>query len=146
MNNHLEETAKEADVLNGVQEVITLTDGQSVIIYKCKVKQIGVVLRFLAFLMKSIGMKDLNDQPSMNLSNPAELMMLIADGSDKIYPVACSLCSLDIEQFEDLEIEDAMAIMLKEWDINKDFFLQKVMPMLGRQTAQKSPTSKVSTK
>jgi len=146
MSDYVEETAKEADVLNGEQSSITTTEGNTVVIYKCKVKQIGAVLRFLSFLMKAIGMKDLNDQPEMDLSNPTELMMLIADSSDQIYPVAVSLCSINMEEFENLDIEDAIAIMMAEWELNKGFFLQKVMPMLGRQSAQKSPTSRVSKK
>lgn len=146
MSSYTEETAKEADVLNNIQSDITLSDGSTVTIHKCKVRQIGEVLRFLAYLMREIGMKDLNDQPSMDLNNPTELMMLVANGSDKIYPVASSLCSLTLDEFIDLEIDDAMAIMMREWDLNKGFFLQKVMPMLGKQSAQKSPTSKVSVK
>ena len=142
MNEAINDTAKEADVLNNIQQSVVLTTGEEVTIYKCKVRQIGDVLRFLAFLMKEIGMKDLTDTPTMNLSNPTELMMLLADGSEQIYPVAASLCSLNVDQFKDLEIEDAMDIMMAEWDLNKSFFLQKVMPMLGRKTAQKSPTSK----
>lgn len=146
MNDYVEATAKEADVLNEITNMVTLTTGEDVAILKCKVKQIGIVLRFLSYLMKAIGMKDLNDQPDMDLSNPAELMMLIADGSDHIYPVASSLCSLSQAEFENLEVDDAMAVMMAEWELNRGFFLQKVLPMLGQQPTKKSRTSKASTK
>lgn len=144
MNEYIEDTAKEADIINGTDNTITLSTDIQVYIYKCKVKQIGEVLRFLAYLMKSMGMKDLADQPTKDLSNPTELMMLIADGSDQIYPVATSLCSLSMEEFTDLDIEDAIAIMMAEWELNKGFFLHKIMPMLGRPITPKSPTSKAS--
>jgi len=144
MSDYVEETAKEADVLNEKLPVIELSTGQKVTIYKCKVKQIGVVLRFLVFLMKAIGMKNMSDTPSLDLSNPTELMILMANSSDEIYPVAVSLCSMNMEEFEDLEIDDAMEIMNAEWALNQSFFLQKVMPMIGHQTVQKSPTSKAS--
>lgn len=144
MSNYVEETAKEADVLNNKPLTVTLTTGVEVTILKCKVKQIGDVLRFLSFLMGALGMKNLASKPAVDLEDPTAIMLVIADSAEHVYPVASSLCSLTVEEIEDLEIEDAMSVMMAEWNLNKDFFLQKVIPMLGRKTTQKSPGSRVS--
>ena len=145
MNDYIKETVKESDILNSTEPTVTLSTGETVVIYKCKLKQIGSVLRFIAYMLKAMGMKDINDKPEVDLSNPTKLMMLIADGADHIYPLVASLCSLSLEQLENLDIEDALDIMTAEWDLNKDFFLQKVMPMLGASQTT-SPTSKGSKK
>lgn len=145
MNDYIEETVKESDILNSTEPTVTLSTGETVVIHKCKLKQMGSILRFIAYMLKAMGMKDISDKPDIDLSNPTELMMLVADGADHIYPVVASLCSLTLEQLEDTDIEDALDIMMAEWDLNKDFFLQKAMPMLGAGQA-KSPTSKASKK
>lgn len=144
MSEHTKATAADADVLNNTPQVLTLTTGEEVTIHKCKVKQIGIVLNFLAYLMKSIGMKDLNDKPAVDLTDTTEIMTLIVNGTPQIYPVSVSLCSLNMEQFEDLEIDDAMAIMMAQWELNQAFFLQKILPMLNRKQTVTPPTSRVS--
>jgi len=146
MSNYTKETKEVSDILNEEQPVITLSTGDTVTIYKCKVRQIGQVLHFIKFVMAEIGMDTPSDKVNADLNNTAVLMDLVINGMDKIYPVASALCSLTEDQFLDLEVEDAMDILMAEWDLNKAFFLLKIVPMLVPPQTQTSPTSKVSKK
>jgi len=145
MNEAVKATISEVGVLTEATTTIALSTGVTVSIYKCKVKQIGAILEFLTYLMDELGMSDMSAQPKVDIDNPTNIMKLIVNGADRIYPVASSLCSLSLEEFTDLELDDAMDIMTTEWEVNKGFFLQKILPMLNT-TTPTSPTSKVSRK
>jgi len=113
---------------------VTLPDGEElpVQIFKCKARQIGYVMKFLASAFKAMGASTFTDASEMaaGMQNPVTLLTMIADVLDDAIATACLLTDIDEETFKDLELDDAVAIILAVWMINQSFFLTRVLPMI----------------
>lgn len=113
---------------------VTLSDGRTVTVEKCKVINIGIVVDLLRTAFDILDIKGPNvDGYGLEdkLMNPSFILQLISECSEKVTKVGASLCSLDSVEFNNLDMDDAMLILKKEWDINSDFFLRKILPMVG---------------
>ncbi len=129
-NEMLEETVEV--LAQNKKEVITLSDGTEVEIFKCKTRNIGSLLRLVSHLFAELEVDSTDKIPDLKLSNPINLLQLIAKFSEQVFPVAAQLCSIqDEKEFDDLYIDDAVAIIVKEVEVNKPFFLNQVLPYLN---------------
>ncbi len=111
---------------------VDLNDGRKVEIYRCKTKQVGLVLRFIANVFETLGVAKLGDLPEIDINNPVSLLQLIAKSSDEVFAVAVELCSLTtVAELEELDVDDSLRIITKEFEVNKSFFLTRVLPMVN---------------
>ena len=102
---------------------------KDVVLTKCKVKHTGLVLQLIARIMDEFGIKSLGSMPEVG--NDAEFFLkLIANLSDEVFRVAAALTNLSYEEFEELDIDEAIEILVRLYEMNKDFFLQKVLPKI----------------
>lgn len=140
---NIDELAKVASAIGETDGVsITLSDGREIQIYKCKTKQVGMVLKLVASLFEQMGIKVLGEIPKLDLENPTILLQLIANSTFSLFSVAVELCSIEsLEKFEELDVDDSLAIMLKEFEVNKSFFLTRVLPMIGVAGMEQAPGS-----
>jgi len=121
-----------AEIVEGPPNTITLSTGVVVTAHKCKVRQIGTVLSFLSFLFKKLnvesaeGLQDL----SADFKNPTVLMELVGDSLERVIDIIQLFCDLDKDAVEDLDIDDCIALALKEWEVNETFFTQRVLPLV----------------
>lgn len=127
---------EQAETVAPLPNVVTISTGEEVTVYKCKVKQIGIVATFLATMMDQLGYNNYEDPEELEkletrLSTPSALLSLIASNFESVANIAASLCSLTHEQFNELELEDAVAIVEEEVRINKDFFLKNLKPLMA---------------
>lgn len=109
---------------------VTLKDGAEVHLYKCKTKDVGPVLELVAYALEQMDITSLSSTANLNLDNPALFLQLIANSSDKLFSLAARLCSLQREEFLELELDDSLAIVTELFRINKDFFLKSILPIV----------------
>lgn len=119
---------------------VTMPDGseREVNIFKCKARQIGYVMKFLATAFQAMGVDTFNDAADMTagLNNPGTLLTLLSGIMDHAITTAAMLTDLDVKDFLELELDDALAIVVAVWSVNQAFFLARVLPviqgMIGR--------------
>ena len=125
----VQEAAEIANTLSENGEItVTLKDDTVVEIYKCRAKNVGTVLDFVQFAMKELGIDDIVKTVDINLSDPTVILQLIAKTSNKLFSVASELCSLEYKDFIEMELDDAIDVVLGVIEVNKSFFLQSVLP------------------
>ena len=140
MTNKLPETPvqKTVDTIADADtqaETIRLSDDTEVTVYRCKMRHLGGLLSFVALVFDELKIKSLS---SLNeetlkgiLNDPTIILNLIAKCAGDVNPVAAQLCSLDLEKFKDLDVDDALLIIHAEWRLNQNFFFQRVLPMVN---------------
>lgn len=129
---------------------VKMHNGSIVTVFTCKVKHVGPLARFVQEAFDILDIKKLSDLSTVELQEPAVYLKLISNGVDSLFSVASMLCTLSYEAFCELEIDDAVAIIMKEVEVNKDFFMSRVLPLLGSlnpsesqtQTSEELPTLK----
>lgn len=113
---------------------VHLDDGttRTVQIRKCKARQIGYVMRFLANAFKTMGIKDFKEAKGVveRLKDPNNLLNILSDIMEDAIATAALLTDLESEEFHNLDLDDALAVMLAVWAVNQAFFSTRVLPMI----------------
>lgn len=121
----------ELDVLLADPSHYTLESGEVVDVYKCKVKQLGKISALLRLVFEELGVKSVEDpEPSINLNDPKVYFVLFEKCEQATLDVISALCSLSKEQVEDLDIAEAIELLLCIFMLNKDFFLKRALPVI----------------
>lgn len=114
--------------------IVRMDDGSTldVHVHKCKARQIGYVMRFLANAFKSMGIKDFKEAAGVveRLKDPNNLLNILSDIMEDAISTAAILTDLEEEQFQNLDLDDAVAVMLAVWTVNQAFFSARVLPMI----------------
>lgn len=122
--------------------VVPLSDGTNIEVLECRVKHIGPIVRLIREAFDILEVKKMDDFKEIKLGDPEVFLKLIAEGSDSLFKVGAVLCSMSLDDFEELPIDDAMAILLKEFEVNKDFFMDRVIPLVTKQFGSPAPAVK----
>lgn len=113
---------------------VHLDDGttREVQIRKCKARQIGHVMRFLASAFKVMGITDIAKAKDLagKLQDPNLLLLMISEIMDDALATAALLTDLELDDFHNLDLDDAVAVTLAVWSVNQAFFLARVLPMI----------------
>ena len=101
-------------------------------IRKCKARQIGYVMRFLASAFKTMGITDFKEAAGVveRLKDPNQLLNILSDIMEDGIATAALLTDLETDEFHNLDLDDAVAVMLAVWTVNQDFFSARVLPMI----------------
>ena len=118
------------EVVQELPETVDLKSGKQVTLYKCKVQHLGTVLSFLSFVLEELEIGEQKGIVGLNLKNPTVLLQLFAKASDRMIEVAEVLCSLDKEEIEVLELDDAAELFVGIWNLNQLFFSRQVLPKI----------------
>lgn len=116
--------------------VITVTlengDTREVKILRCKARQIGYVIRFLASAFKTMGIKDFKkaEKVAEQLKDPQVAFTVLAEVMDDAIATTALLTDMGADDFHELEVDDALAIMLAVFAVNRAFFSTRVLPMV----------------
>lgn len=116
---------------------VTLGDGTEVQIFKCKVKHIAKLTQFGELLFSELGINDFDSVQSKtaNLFDPAFIMGMLSRHTDEFVGLLAVFCDLSTEALEELDLDDALAVATKAYEVNKDFLMKKVMPILAKNPA-----------
>jgi hypothetical protein len=130
----VEKIAETIDVAVGTTPplFVELTDGTKVNIYKCKTKHTGMVLRLISNIMRELGFTSFAEV-SFRLDDPSYMAEILAHTSEEIFEVAIQLCDMSKEHFMELELDDTLKIVMAEFQLNKDFFSQRVLPIVQKE-------------
>lgn len=113
---------------------VTMPDGseREVNIFKCKARQIGYVMKFLSGAFKMMGVDTFSDAAEMTagLSNPAKLLNMLSGIMDDAIFTAAILTDLDQNDFMELDLDDALTVVLAVWAVNQAFFLSRILPLI----------------
>lgn len=120
-----------------VRGTVEVYDGDMTVdVYVCQLKDIPGLVSTVSWFFQRIGATTMGDaleaetQVAALLNNPATALQLIADASDRVFSTGSMLCSLSEEEFGELPLNDALAILAKEYEVNKGFFIKSVLPVL----------------
>jgi hypothetical protein len=102
-------------------------------VLKCKARQIGSVMRFLASAFNVLGITDFEEaaQAGERLKDPTTALRVVSEITDEAMQTAALMTDLPYEQFEELDLDDALALILAVWSLNQAFFLTRVLPMIS---------------
>jgi hypothetical protein len=144
----MEELAKISDVLDpDAANVVNIIgpdgDPLEVEIYKCKARQLGNVMRFLSHALSELNIENMKDAEDMmdKLNHPGRILSLLGNVVDEAMDVAATMSSIDAETMRELDVDDALGVVMGVWLVNQAFFLQRVMPMIQNLTGGGSPST-----
>lgn len=129
---------QETAILEDLPTVMVLSDDTTVDIYRCKVRYLARVTALLNIVLTELGIDDVDkgvdslqgDTAKININDPRTYLKLFDKCYDELVNLTALLCSLDKDAVEDLELEDMVQLLQKIVAVNKDFFSNRVMPML----------------
>lgn len=107
-----------------------LRDGRTVTVHKCKAKNLGTVLEFVTWVMGKLNITKLGEAPKIDLEDMKFMMELLMDSSDRVFHTASVLTSLDESEFFDLDLDEAVNLCIRVVALNKEFFVQSVLPLV----------------
>lgn len=125
-------TIDAGDTIADAPHDITLADGVTKVeIRRCKVLQLSGVLRLVRDFFTDLKVEKVGDVPKIDLQNPTVLLKLFTDYADQVFAVSSSLTSLSEDEMINLDMDDAILVVREVWVLNQNFFLQKILPMVG---------------
>lgn len=108
---------------------IVLDDGRKVVAQKIKMKHNAFMIRLVEKLIAELGV-DEKGNVTIPLSDRTKLLQLIAKFPDDLNHAMSLLSSLSLEEVEDLDLADGVKLLLKIVEVNKNFFIEKVVPLI----------------
>jgi len=125
-----EATIEAGDKIANEPRIVQVSGGRDVEIHRCKVLQISRVLRLVSDFFAELKVERVGDLPKVDLQNPAIILQLFANYADQVFEVAAMLTSLNEEEMQELEMDDAILVVREVWLLNQNFFLLKILPMV----------------
>lgn len=124
------DTEEEMQVIANEPQVILL-GMRSVEIYKCKVRQLTKITAFLKTVVGALGLTDVNTQElKIDLNDPITYTVLFDTCYDDTVELISSLCGLTRDELEDLELDEMFLLVSSVFEVNKSFFLNRVLPLV----------------
>ena len=136
--------AEKAEVIADTGKItVELKDGTEVEIFKCRAKNIGRVMDFIGFIMTEMKIEYFGNKPKeVDFMKPEMVLPLLTKASSRLIYLSADLCDMKVEDVEDLELDDMITLVMKQFEVNKDFFLKSVLPRVGlSQTVESSSTT-----
>lgn len=120
------------EILEDVPDTILFDNDVSVEIYKCKVRQLTKVSTFLKVVLQELGINNIESQDlKIDLNDPNTYLVLFDNCRNATLELIVSLCSLNRDELEDLDLDMMIDLVKKIFEVNKSFFLNRVMPLLS---------------
>lgn len=94
--------------------------------------QLLKALKYLANIGKSFGDDNLDD---------SQIMQIIAYNTEDVASLLCLATGKPREFFDTISAEEGIELTLAAWEVNKDFFANRLAPKLQELTKQNTPSS-----
>ncbi len=132
--------AETANIMSDEGKITAIMkDGKEVEIFKCRAKNIGRVMDFIGFVMVEMNIENFGDMPKeVDFMKPDMILPLLTKAASRIIYLSADLCDLDPEDVENLELDDMITLVTKQFEVNKGFFLKSVLPRVGLSQPEKS--------
>lgn len=123
-----------AAVLYGPADAVKLSDGSTVIVKKVTLRTLPGLVTYLQTVLDSLLVLD--DEGRMagmiDVKNPTMVLHLIAEHLQPTYEVVLSLTSLTEDRLLDMPMDDVLTTVQRLWEVNVDFFTQRIAPLLEK--------------
>ena len=121
---------------------VTLKGDREVEVFKCRAKNIGRVMDFIGFIMAELNVDDFGTMPKeVDFMKPEMILPLLTKASSRLIYLSADLCDLETDAVENLELDDMITLVMKQFEVNKDFFLKNVLPRVGLSQIGKSDST-----
>lgn len=131
--------ARSLDVIAPEGQQVTLASGRTI---TAKPITLGQLPRFVKAIRPAFGAlvalvpasssPEAGGQGADPGLDPVELLTAYADHGEAINEAVCIVTGEPREVIEALNLEDALAVLRAVWEVNSDFFAQRVLPLLAR--------------
>lgn len=113
-----------------VSRSVTLSDGKVVTTHECLTRDIGAVLQLVSAFVRATGVRRFSDLQNLEetITNPAAVLQSFANDLDSLWAAVSALSDCTVDDLLDMRLDDALAIAVAAGRVNKDFFLQKILP------------------
>lgn len=115
---------------------VKLEDGRSVECRTAKVGHMGLVLRFIKVMAQKMEIVSLEEaylkaKIENMKDDPLVMLTLLESCEEFVWPVIVALTSFKSEgEAKNMDLDDAAKVAKVLFELNKDFFLTKVLPLL----------------
>ncbi len=116
-----------------ILESFSENDDHEVYVYKCKMRDMGKIIRFSKLVLGEFGKLRAEDaeQDIDDLEQTGMLLDLLENNLEKVFDIAFDLCSIkDRKYLDELETDDGVELIMAILEVNKRFFIQKVIPLV----------------
>lgn len=133
--------ARSLDVIEPAGQQVTLTCGRTI---TARPITLGQLPRFVKAIRPAFGalvaLVPASSSPEAGGQgaepegglDPVELLTAYADHGEAINDAVSIVTGEPREAIEALNLEDALAVLRAVWEVNSDFFAQRVLPLLAR--------------
>ena len=145
-NEEIQDLISKIDTITGENGklFVQLPDaGTKVQVYECKGKDIGMVLRLITVLARTVDIASLSGATSAEKQQDVifGLMQTIATNADLVYDTASALCDMEARAIKELKINDVVTLLGAVTKVNVDFFSRTVLPLLVKVTGREESQS-----
>ena len=130
VKDNLEAAAAVIDQVFSIDYTVTLDSGRVVTVTKIRMKHNAFMLRLIIKAIDALGL-DRKGNLSIDLNDTVGLLRLIAKFPDDINELIALLSDLTTEEVGELDTADGLAVLVKVIAVNRDFFTEKVAPMVA---------------
>ena len=123
------DTSKVLDQLFAHSTVTLPVAQKEVAIRKVTLRTLRPIVNLLSHIMEDLKLSA-NNLPAVDLNNPALILKLISNNYDPVVAIAAEHSSVNEEELRDMDMSDAVLVVQAVALLNKDFFMNKVLPNL----------------
>lgn len=113
----------ELDRLSGLPRTL-MVKGQAVEVRPLTFMEVVRASKHLTPILKAVDAMDLSSQEVANIS------MLIETAPEAMIKIASLSIKKDLDWFETLEADEGLDVLMTVYEVNKDFFVQRLLPKL----------------
>lgn len=121
----------DVDVLDPAARDVALTGRPSVRLRPITAGQLPRFLRAVRPILAAVAATKADE----GVSPEIQLIDLYVDHGEAINAAVAIATGLPLEEVEALPLDDAMRLAIAVWEVNQDFFGQRVIPLLGPLTS-----------
>lgn len=110
------------------EDSVTLKNGDKILIRKVSLRTVGPVLEYVQSIFADFKIE--GGMPTIDLLNPSLILQLISKHLDPTYKMAVLMSSVTLDALLDADLDDSLKIIMKIIEVNRAFFIEKIMPML----------------
>jgi hypothetical protein len=90
----------------------------------------------IEYLNKIMNLLEVNEKTKtkgggLNLRDPKIILKLISEMQEDTVKVLAAHCDLAYEEFLDLDIDQSVALAIRIFEVNRDFFTARVLPLIA---------------
>lgn len=117
------------DKIAGATDEATLEDGRKVKVSRIKLRHSAFFIGFVRRVMEQVGYRR-GGKIEANLSDPLTLMTIVEKLPEEVSEALHLLTGMPKAEVGDLDIGDVLTLGTKAFEVNRSFFMEKIVPQI----------------